>query len=92
MSLSVSHRSAKDPPEAGKPQEGLELTPQSPEPESHHGGKDLQDTGKGRTQEKLFGSTPEDTWPCPRNHRSRVMAAIKTSNSLLYLIAPDAPL
>lgn len=48
MPLSLSHRNANDPSEAGRWQEELELMPQSPEPEGHLAGRSVCDPRKGR--------------------------------------------
>lgn len=44
--VSGNHRNAKDLPEASKPQKGLDLIPQSPEPASLLGRRGVHDPGR----------------------------------------------
>lgn len=46
MPVSGNHRNANDLPEASKPQKGLDLIPQSPEPASLLGRRGLHDSGR----------------------------------------------
>lgn len=61
MPVSMNHQNANDPPEAGRPQEGFELIPQSPKPISHLGKKGLHDSGWGRSNKNYLAQLQRTT-------------------------------